>query len=249
MKELVRRLVRSLGYDIRRLPSSRSDPGAIPDAGYYDPLFSPWLGYGAFGPLLEHVRPRTLVSADRIFVLYSLARQAIALGGEIWECGVYRGGSAGLLAETIAASCKPGTTPGTPRLRLFDSFAGMKETDAKRDLHQPGDFSDTSLESVRAFVGHSEFVSIHPGWIPDTFAGLEESRIALAHVDVDLYRSVLDSARFILPRMLAGGFVLFDDYGFPSCPGARQAVDEFFADRPERPLVLPTGQALVFVSR
>jgi O-methyltransferase len=246
VKELIRRIARSLGYDVRRVPSSRSDPGAIPDAGYYDPLFSPWLGYGEFGPLLDHVRPRTLVSADRIFVLYSLTRQAATLGGEIWECGVYRGGSAGLLAETIAAAGSPGTGP---RLRLFDSFAGMKETDPQRDRHRPGDFSDTSLESVRAFVGHPEFVSIHPGWIPETFAGLEESRIALAHVDVDLYRSVLDSARFILPRMQPGGFVLFDDYGFPSCPGARQAVDEFFADRAECPLVLPTGQALVFVSR
>jgi O-methyltransferase len=39
--------------------------------------------------------------------------------------------------------------------------------------------------------------------------------------------------------------MLFDDYGFWSCPGARQAVDEFFADKPEAPFALPTGQALV----
>jgi len=46
------------------------------------------------------------------------------------------------------------------------------------------------------------------------------------------------------PQFSAGGF-FFDDYGFPTCPGARQAVDEFFADKPEVPLVLPTGQAIV----
>lgn len=39
--------------------------------------------------------------------------------------------------------------------------------------------------------------------------------------------------------------MLFDDYGFPTCPGARQAVDEFFDDKPETPLVLPTKQAIV----
>ncbi len=38
---------------------------------------------------------------------------------------------------------------------------------------------------------------------------------------------------------------MFDDYGFASCPGARRAVDEFFVDKPERPLGLQTGQALV----
>jgi O-methyltransferase len=57
---------------------------------------------------------------------------------------------------------------------------------------------------------------------------------------------VLDCCHFIYPRLLAGGFMVFDDYGFPSCFGARQAVDEFFAGRPEVPLVLPTGQAVVF---
>jgi hypothetical protein len=31
----------------------------------------------------------------------------------------------------------------------------------------------------------------------------------------------------------------------PLCPGARMAVDEFFHERPETPIVLPTGQALV----
>jgi len=40
--------------------------------------------------------------------------------------------------------------------------------------------------------------------------------------------------------------MIFDDYGFPTCPGAQQAVDEFFEDKPEVPLVLTTGQALVF---
>jgi hypothetical protein len=39
--------------------------------------------------------------------------------------------------------------------------------------------------------------------------------------------------------------MLFDDYGFPACPGARKAVDEFFRDRPEAPVVLATGQAVV----
>jgi O-methyltransferase len=42
--------------------------------------------------------------------------------------------------------------------------------------------------------------------------------------------------------------MVFDDYGFASCPGARQAVDNFFADTPFVPLVLSTGQAIIFKS-
>ena len=40
--------------------------------------------------------------------------------------------------------------------------------------------------------------------------------------------------------------MLFDDYGFrPYRHAERAAVDEFFANVPEQPIVLPTGQALV----
>lgn len=70
-------------------------------------------------------------------------------------------------------------------------------------------------------------------------------RIAFAHIDLDIYQSILDSCRFIYPRLSPGGVIVFDDYGFMSCPGAREAVDRFFADKLEIPLVLPTGQAIV----
>jgi hypothetical protein len=46
--------------------------------------------------------------------------------------------------------------------------------------------------------------------------------------------------------MSPGGVILFDDYGQPSCPGARTAVDEYFQDKPEQPLVQTYGQAIVF---
>jgi hypothetical protein len=40
--------------------------------------------------------------------------------------------------------------------------------------------------------------------------------------------------------------MVFDDYGFPHYrDAARKAVDEFFADKAERPIVLGTGQCVV----
>jgi len=39
--------------------------------------------------------------------------------------------------------------------------------------------------------------------------------------------------------------MVFDDYGYPSCPGARLAADEAFAGLRELPVCLPTGQCLV----
>ena len=88
-------------------------------------------------------------------------------------------------------------------------------------------------------------MSFHPGLIPGTFAGLESTRLALVHVDLDIYRSYMDCLGFIYPRLAPGGFIICDDYGHPSCPGARQATDEFFAHRPEQLLVLGTGQVVI----
>jgi O-methyltransferase len=242
MKAFIKASLLKLGYEIRRKsPPAPALQPYIPDAAFYMPLFSPWLGYGAFRAVWERAQPATLVSADRGYVLYTLARQALSIPGDFWECGVYKGGTAGLLAEVLAAH-----QPGSVKLHLFDTFEGMPEVDPQRDLHQRGQFGDTSLAAVRERIGRQDLVVYHQGLIPETFRGLEQARIAFAHVDVDIYQSVWDCCAFIMPRLQPGGFLIFDDYGFPSCPGARQAVDEFFRDRLEQPLVLPTGQAIVF---
>ncbi len=189
----------------------------IPDYNLYKPYLSPWKL-----PPYSTVT-HTMVSPDRCYILHTLAAQT---QGPIVECGVYQGGTAKLLS-TLGRE-----------LHLYDTFEGMPESDPI-DIHRKGDFSSTSLEAVRALVPAAIF---HKGWIPDTFSDLPE-KIGFAHVDVDIYRSVKDCCEYLYPRVT--GFMVFDDYGFPSCPGARKAVDEFFADKPEIPLALPTGQAIV----
>ena len=49
--------------------------------------------------------------------------------------------------------------------------------------------------------------------------------------------------------MQRGAVIVYDDYGFPTCPGARKAVDDFFADKPEMPLVLTTDNVSFLNSR
>lgn len=213
----------------------------LPDQNLYQPLFSPWLEQsGDFSALVARIEPFSVVSRDRIWVLYSLARQARNLPGDFWECGVYKGGTAMMFARLLSSS------DAGQRLCLFDTFQGMPDTDPERDYHRKGDFADTSLEAVKERIGDAADVAFYPGFIPDSFQGLEQERIAFAHVDVDIYRSVSDCCDFIYPRLVGGGIMVFDDYGFPSCPGARAAVDQFFAGKPESPLALPTGQALIF---
>lgn len=211
----------------------------IPDSDLYLPLFSPWEGQEPFDTLYREIHPHTLVKRDRTYVLWKTLQQALHLPGDVLECGVFRGGTALLEAKTMAGHREERA------LHLFDSFRGMPKTAKGIDRIQEGEFSGTSVETVSALLAPFSFAQIHAGFIPQTFEGLKIPRIAWAHVDVDIYRSVRDCIAYIYPRLVAGGTLVFDDYGFPCCSGARQAVDEAFASLPEVPLCLPTGQCLV----
>lgn len=216
-------------------------PENIPDQHLYRGwVFEPWSGLPEFEHYYEKIQKHTLVARQSCYTLLTLARQALKLGGDLMECGVYRGGTAAMMAHLLHDEDREGH-----RLHLFDTFQGMPKTKTDLDYHREGDFADTSLEAVTALMPADSSAVFHPGFIPKTFEDLEDLSLGLTHCDVDIYQSVLDCTRFAYPRTVPSGFILYDDYGVLTCTGARRAVDEFFADKPEKPLVLSNGQALV----
>jgi hypothetical protein len=103
-----------------------------------------------------------------------------------------------------------------------------------------------TVASVKQQLSRFQHITkFREGWIPNTFIGLERKQYAFAHIDVDLYQSTLDCCTYFYPRLTPGGILLFDEYGFTSAHGEKVAVDEYFADKPERPIAFITGQALV----
>lgn len=237
-RDVGRRLLSSVGFfRARTWLASHGEP--VPDAHLYQPLYSPWLGDPEFEAMYRVAEANTLVSRDRCFVLWKTLQQALNVPGAVLECGVFRGGTAALIAKTLADA------EADRALHLFDSFEGFPETTAGVDRFRAGDLGTTSVEDVRRLLAPHPFAQLHVGFIPDTFAGTGIEQVAWAHVDVDIYQSVLDAIAFVYPRLSPGGYLVFDDYAFPSCAGARRAVDQAFADKPEVPLCLPTGQALV----
>ncbi|WP_303905170.1 TylF/MycF/NovP-related O-methyltransferase [Thiohalomonas denitrificans] len=211
-------------------------------------VFTPWFndqGDDEFATLLKSTRQSgaLMASPDRTYVLHQLIRRASRLVGDVAECGVYQGGSAHVIASTLARNASPA------RLDLFDTFEGVPSIAvAARDYHAPGSFSNTSLERVKERLSeHLPRCRFYAGLIPNTFAQVrEDAQYSLANIDVDLYPTNRACCEWFWPRMVPGGVMLFNDYGFyPYRHSTRRAVDEFFAEIDEQPLVLPTGQALV----
>ena len=209
------------------------------------PLFSPWTGHSDFQKLYQGVEVHTLVSPERCYTLASLARHSLHLDGDFAECGVYKGGTALLLCRVLQSGRL--TTGKGKTLYLFDSFEGLpRENKSHDNVYGKGDFAIDSVKSVKELLrDFRDFTDIRQGWIPDTFQGLRDRSYAFAHIDVDLYQSTLDCCRYLYPRLVPSGVLLFDDYGFPAGRGEKDAVDEFFADKPETPITLLSGQSVV----
>ena len=161
-----------------------------------------------------------MISAERASYLYDCALEALKVEGEFWECGVYRGGSALLIRSVIE---------GTDRVfRLFDTFKGFVVISPEDGTHPTiGLLSGGGVAEITERVNY-EHLFIREGVIPETFEGLEGTKIAFVNLDVDLYVPTLTALQFILPRMVKGGVIVIDDYGAPGWPGVKLAVDECF---------------------
>ncbi len=190
----------------------------------------------------EKVRSATGVSDDRLYVLEMFARHCAHLIGDFAECGVWRGGTAMLLADVMAEE----EHAPDRQLHLFDTFEGMpKSAELDPSGHSEGDFA-TSLESVKSRLSPFANVAFHRGEIPTRFDSVADRTFAFVHADVDLYSSTRDCLTFFYPRIVPGGILVSDDYGFRLYEkSARVAVDEFFEDKPENPISLRSGQCFV----
>jgi O-methyltransferase len=207
-------------------------------------VYTPWFSSDStFARLYENVGGDS-VSVDRCYIIYSLCQRSLSIQGDVAECGVYAGGTAHLFAETISRQ----SPSRYQQLHLFDTFAGMPEdVSPETDYHSPGDFGDTSLAQVANRLKIYPFVRFYPGLIPHTFTEIRSVQpFSFVHIDVDIFSATLASCEFFWPRLSPGGAMVFDDYGFhPYRFAERSAVDQFFQNTVEKPIVLPTGQAIV----
>ena len=173
-------------------------------------------------------------SLERKWMLKETAKLVQTIEGDTAECGTWRGGSSWLLCKGLGRTH-----------HAFDSFEGLSEPDSRDGSHfQKGDLA-VSEEEFRTQMGDCENLRVYKGWIPTRFTEVVDRRFCFVHVDVDLYQPTRDAVEFFYPRLSRGGILLVDDYGFFICPGARDAIDDFFRDKPEPVLEIPTGQGLI----
>lgn len=150
-------------------------------------------------------------------------------GKDVIEFGSYRGGNALFMAHVLKAVA--------PKAKIYacDTYAGMPVTDAARDLHGAGDFSEASFEALskRRDKLKLKNLVVVKGLFEDTFPGIAKKKpsFGLAHIDCDIYSGVKYAQDAVWPFVTKGGYVVYDDADAPSCIGATEAVEELVMAR------------------
>jgi hypothetical protein len=136
-------------------------------------------------------------------------------------------------------------------LYLFDSFQGLSNPDVAdhrttNDVlpWSAGDLS-TDEATLRRNLSHYDSIEVLSGWIPKRFDDVADRHFRVVHIDVDLYEPTRDSLEFFYPRLVQGGVIVMDDYGFATCPGATRAAHEFSSRHGVGVLHLATGQGVI----
>jgi O-methyltransferase len=189
--------------------------------------YAPWHQDTIFLSAYKMIEDRkaTLVDLYRCYELNSMAKQVSAMNPNccnILEVGVYRGGTGAILAS----ACKHNKNAV---VHLVDTFEGVVKVTNRDKTYHGGEHADTSLTFVQQLLKDMQLanVKLYKGIFPDDVSeSFKDMTFHMVHIDVDVYQSGKEVLEYVWPRLVPGGVVVFDDYGFQSTNGITELCNE-----------------------
>ncbi|MGR3617300.1 MAG: TylF/MycF/NovP-related O-methyltransferase [Paracoccaceae bacterium] len=183
--------------------------------------------------------------AWRLHTLCWAAQNVMHLPGDFVECGVWKGYSFGVATEYVGF----GDTDKT--LYLYDTYEGIPEAynseNRNNSVYENENREDPDyiFNIVKNRFASFDNVRVVRGIVPDSFAEACPDQISLLHLDMNSAASEIAALEHLFDRVVPGGVILFDDYGWTGYKAQRLAEDVFMAERGHSILELPTGQGML----
>lgn len=187
------------------------------------------------------VKTTTTVS---LYALYKAVEYIVKrnIPGDIVECGVWKGGSAMVIAYALLKMHEPHR-----KIYLYDTYAGMTQpTDEDRAIpngmpaqerwrrNKFSDWGRITLEETERNLISTRYPKKNlifvKGAIEKTIPNIMPFRISLLRLDTDWYASTKHELMHLYPLLSKHGVLIIDDYGYWA--GAKKATDEYFLHRP-----------------
>ena len=206
--------------------------------------YAPWIRDSLFLDQLNQLKKYSLVGEYRFYELWTLVEQsAKLLKGSLIEIGVWKGGTGALMAHK--ASLSGISEP----VYLCDTFAGVVKAGYHDTFYKGGEHNDVNYDEVCDLIQNKLGLTntrILKGIFPDDTSHLiEDKYFRFAHIDVDVYQSAKDIYDWLWDKMVVGGIIVYDDYGFPECQGVTQFVNEQMNDTDKHIIYNLNGHAVV----
>ncbi len=231
MKKVLAKVINKMGYSVVKTKNL--------DGAHLD------INENEFWDIYHLCKPYTMTSIERMYALYSAVDYILTndIEGDFVECGVWRGGSAMLIASMLDKR-----NVKDRKIFLFDTFEGMSAPISK-DVNLKGDAASQLLETSvhnketsvwcladlddvknnlsKTNLSDDNLIYVK-GKVEDTLPCNQlTGKIALLRLDTDWYESTKHELITLFPMLVKNGVLIIDDYGH--WQGCREAVDEYFA--------------------
>ena len=173
----------------------------------------------------------------KLLAHYELYKKIISLPGEVIECGIFKGTSL-IRFATFRDLLE---NPYSRKIIGFDVFGKFPESQYDPDKKFLKSFIESagetgiSVEKLKEVFERKKTTNYElvkgniNQTVPEYTKNNPQLKIALLHIDTDVYEPAVTILENLFDRVVRGGIIMFDDYGI--FPGETKAVDEFLADK------------------
>ena len=163
------------------------------------------------------------------------------------ECGVEWGYTAFFALKTLTNNDKK---MNSFSMHLYDAWQDMREDELlESEYWHVNLYKNLDIESTKKnLIEFKENLIFHQGYIPDSLMKKPDppDTIFYLHIDLNSAKPTESALEFFYPRLVAGGVILFDDYGWDAYEDTKNTIENFFEDKPGLLMKIPTGQAIYF---
>jgi O-methyltransferase len=192
---------------------------------------------------------RTELNMDmrwRYYIVCWFANHVKHLEGDFVECGVYKGGYSLALADYLQFKDL------NKDFWLLDTFNGLVKsylTPAEIEYglfeHYEDSYEECYDAVVKTFKPYPNYKIIR-GPVPDTLPECKADKVCFLSIDMNITEPEIAAANYFWDKIVSGGIVILDDYGFTAHINQKLAFDAWAAQKNVPILSLPTGQAIIF---
>jgi hypothetical protein len=171
----------------------------------------------------------------RIYVNCYFAKRAMGMEGDIVECACYQGTTARIIADYVDLA------DSDKGIWLYDMF----EHDESMRHHKMPEHGADLYAKVKARFADVKNARVTKGEVPGVLHDIAPEKVSHAHIDLNDVTAELAALEFFFDRLVPGGTIILDDYGWLYYREQKLAEDAWLAERGYSILELPTGQGLL----